>query len=186
MLHFIPRLALIFLLAGIPYTAFSQNVDSTFKSDQTDATPQQKMPRRKTDIQIRQEDAHFELDMQTLPEKQKPDYIRKVFEDRVILTMSDFDILEMSSGVKICSMQAHISNFTSRQLYKIHIDYSWNDRGTYIEFASLPPFSSATESITLSGSVCSHVLKGANYKVTTCELEGLTEEQCRLRIVPIK
>ncbi len=116
-----------------------------------------------------------------MSEEERMEYLNYLAEDRILAYTSDFKVTTSTTGLKYCQMQAHVVNNTPRQLHKIYLDFTWGETSTYGEFTDIAVKGEATLNIALAGSVCELVTKGPRYKVGECIMEGLTQDQCKMR-----
>ena len=78
-------------------------------------------------------------------------------------------------------MRMNVKNNTPRHLEKMRVTYKWGNTKTSVTFADVGIMQAGSHNMALAGSVCND-LKDAEYDVDTCSMEGLTEEQCQLRV----
>ena len=123
--------------------------------------------------------------LRNMSEDQMREYAEYLVQDRIFISTSDFRVITTVTGMKYCQMQLNVKNNTPRRLDEIRITYSWDDTKTSARFSNLRPMDVAKHEIALAGSVCDRVTKGARYNVDRCTMDGLTEEQCRLRIAEL-
>ena len=116
-----------------------------------------------------------------LNEEQAKKYADYLVQDRIFLTITNKKIVTTLTGMKYCQMRMNVKNNTPRHLEKIRVTYSWGDTKTSVTFSNIGVMRGGSHSMALAGSVCND-LKNAKYDVDTCSMEGLTEEQCQLRI----
>lgn len=171
-----------FLTIGLMVCALSINPITV----RAQAQHEEQMPMRKTDSQIMQEMEGLPYNWQNMSQDQKNEYSKKMIEDRFIITTQNFKVIETGLGSKICTLNTVLMNNSSRDIRKIHVNYKWDDTSTFTTFENIPAASVFVGQLSMSGSVCSRIMNGADYEVTTCEADGLTEDQCRLRVFEIK
>ena len=116
---------------------------------------------------------------------QAKEYAEYIIQDRIFLSTSEFYVTTTVSGMKYCQMQLNIVNNTPRRLNKIYVTYSWGNTKTSVTFSGIDALGASKHEIALAGSVCDLVTGGAQYDVDTCSMEGLTEEQCRIRVAKL-
>ena len=62
------------------------------------------------------------------------------------------------------------------------VRYKWGETYIPVEFANVSPLETVNQQVSLAGPVCDQVLKGYKHEVTTCLIDGLSEEQCKMRV----
>lgn len=147
-------------------------------------TPQ-KTIEAKTDEQIEYEQDYIPENWREMSQEEREEFAKKILEDRFILTTMNFKIIT-SGQTKLCTFNVILNNNSPRTIKKIHVNYSWDETSTFATFTNVAPQTPSVGVLSLSGDVCSRVTKGADYKITTCEVDGLTTEQCKMRVYPIK
>ena len=120
--------------------------------------------------------------MEKMTPEQQQQYADYMMQDRIFLSTTDFRITTTSTGMQYCQMRLNVFNYTPRQLKQIHVEYTWGDTKTFADFTDVGIRGNASVGIALAGDVCNRVTKGAKFNVTTCSMEGLTADQCRLRL----
>jgi len=144
------------------------------------------MPMAKTDAEVKATRRGPNLKLfEQMNEEQQKKYIEYLIQDRIFILTSNYEITTTPTGLKYCQMQLSVKNNTPRKLKKIRISYKWGDTKTYADFSNIDSTFIATHPIALVGSVCNRVLEGAKYEIGECSMEGLTQEQCRLRIAEL-
>lgn len=112
-------------------------------------------------------------------------YAEYLAQDRIFVATSKFRVTTTVSGMKYCQMQLSVKNNTPRRLDKIRITYAWGDVKTSASFSNINVLDAGTHDIALAGSVCDRVTEGAKYTIDTCDMQGLTENQCRMRVAEL-
>ncbi|MBP5534822.1 MAG: hypothetical protein J6Y03_04895 [Alphaproteobacteria bacterium] len=143
-------------------------------------------PMAKTEQELMESLFGPDLDMldQMSPDEAKA-YAEYLAQDRIFLSTSDFRVTNTVSGMKYCQMKLNIKNNTPRRLKRIYITYSWGDVKTSVTFSNLDVADAKQHEMALAGSVCDVITNGAEYTISTCSMEGLTEEQCRMRVTEL-
>ena len=139
----------------------------------------------KTDEQIKYEDETLPDNWDKMSHKEQEKYALKVLEDRFILTTMNFKIIT-SGRTKLCTFNVTLNNNSARKINRIYVNYRWGDTSTFVSFSGVTPGGESIGVISLVGDVCSRVTQGADYEIKTCDVEGLSEEQCRMRVYPVK
>ena len=109
-------------------------------------------------------------------------YLTYVVQDRIYLSTSDFTVYTTAGGMKLCQLKAQVLNLTPRNLKKLHVLYSWGNLSTPATFENIAPLQSETQDTAFSGSACDLLEKGAKYNVSECIMDGLSRQQCLIRI----
>ena len=109
-------------------------------------------------------------------------YLTYVVQDRIYLSTTDFQVYTTAGGMKLCQLKAHVLNLTPRNLKKLHVVYSWGDFSTPATFENVGALQSSTQDSALSGSACDLLEKGPKYNVSECVMDGLSKQQCLIRI----
>jgi hypothetical protein len=110
-------------------------------------------------------------------------YLTYVVQDRIILRTSDFKVYTTASGMKLCQLRAHVLNLTSHNLKKLHLMFSWGDLSTPATFENVGALQNDTQDTAFSGSACDLLEKGPKYNISECVMDGLTKQQCLIRIL---
>ncbi len=197
MVHFLSTLVAVGILLSVStlnaqtqetLAPVPEKADAVAPQTETQGAPvaERKMPKRKNDAQLRKEKKGLPEDWQKMTDKERQEYAVSVLEDRFILTTSNFEVVSLASGMMLCSFDVFINNHSSRNIQKIFVNYRWGEDSTYVEFANLKPLETATGRIALAGPVCKKVTSGADYDVTTCRADGLSQDQCRLHVFGLK
>lgn len=116
-----------------------------------------------------------------LNQEQAKKYAEYLVQDRIFLTITNKRITTTPSGLKYCQMRMNVKNNTPRYLEKIRVTYGWGNTKTSVTFSNIGVMEGGSHNMALAGSVCND-LKNVEYDVDTCSMEGLTEEQCQIRI----
>ena len=120
------------------------------------------------------------MSQMTNEEKQK--YMDYVIQDRIFLSVKDVKIMDSGLGQKICSLSLQVVNNTPRLLKHLSLKAKWGDASFPAEFNNIPIVRNDQLDIALAGSVCRDLLTDVTYDVISCSMEGLSEEQCKMRI----
>ena len=145
-----------------------------------------KVPMAKTDDEVRATRSGPNLYvLSKMNQEQAKRYGEYLIQDRIFISTSNFEVTTTATGMKYCKMNLNVFNNTPRVLNKIYVTYTWGDVKTSVTFSNVGILGTSTNNAALAGSVCDRVTKGADYTVGTCVMDGLTEDQCRLRIAEL-
>ena len=141
------------------------------------------LPMAKTDAEVRETFRGPNMYiMEQMNDEEKQKYFDYIIQDRIFLNTGNFLVTDTGTGTKLCQMQVQILNNTPRVLRKISLLYVWGDVKMPAEFTNVEPAIATYHEIALAGSVCDIVTKGAKYEVSVCSMDGLSKEQCMIRI----
>ena len=180
MMHFFKLFVLGLALVGSSGVMAQQANTQPVNNEQTPP-----VIKAKTDEQIEYEQDYIPANWREMSQKEREEFAKKILEDRFILTTMNFKVIT-SGQTKICTLNVILNNNSPRTIKNIRVNYSWDETSTFATFKNVAPQTPSVGVLSLSGDVCSRVTKGADYKITTCEVDGLTTEQCKMRVYPIK
>lgn len=143
------------------------------------------LPLPKTDEELKQSrrGPNSKL-MREMNQEEIQAYMDYVVQDRIFLSVKDIQVI--GGGLtKVCPMTVQVLNNTPRTIKKLSVKYQWGETYIPVEFANVAPVETVPQRVSLAGPVCDLVLKGAKYEVTACTIDGLTEEQCKMRIAKL-
>jgi len=119
--------------------------------------------------------------MNQMNQEELQQYMDYVVQDRIFLSVKDVQII--GGGLtKVCPMSLQVINNTPRVIKKLGVRYKWGDTQMPVEFANVAPLENVRQQVALAGPACDLVLKGFKTEITSCVSDGLTEEQCKMRI----
>lgn len=122
--------------------------------------------------------------MKDMTAQEAQEYMNYVVQDRIFLSVKDIQVI--GGGLtKVCPMTVQVLNNTPRIIKKLSVKYQWGETYIPIEFSNVAPVETVPQRVSLAGPVCDLVFKGAQYEVTSCLIDGLTEEQCKMRIAKL-
>ena len=140
---------------------------------------------KKTDEQILKENDYVPENWREMTQEEQIIEAVKKLEDRFALITANFKVITVG-GSKLCTFDVYLNNYSSRRIKKMLVNYSWGETSTPVSFDNVEPMSVMGGSLGMAGPVCGRVMDGADYEIKTCDVEGLTDEQCRMRVYPIK
>ena len=177
----------------------SETLEDVIKNEQNSAIVQGEIDRkgkiqlkndvvipRKSDEQIQIEKNEIQpANWEKMSGDEKKEYGRKKMEDKFILSTYNFKVITAGSS-KLCTLNVVLNNNSSRSIKKMRVNYSWGTTKTFAIFNNISPKRVAFADLAMAGDVCTKIMQGADYDVSSCEAEGLNQAQCKLRILPIK
>lgn len=104
-------------------------------------------------------------------------------QDKLVITTGQFRILESATGMKLCTLDLGLTNYTQYPVEEVQIFFGWGEVETYAVFSGVTYEQTAKMSIGLAGSVCDRITEDPNLRTTTCRLQGASESFCRAAIV---
>ena len=140
------------------------------------------LPMAKTDEELKQTyrgpNTKF---MNQMSQDEIQQYLDYVVQDRIFLSVENRKVL--GDGLtKVCPITLQIINNTPRIIKRLNVEYRWGDTHMPVEFANVIPLERVEQKVALAGPVCDLVLKGFQTEMIACVIDGLTEEQCEMRI----
>ena len=141
------------------------------------------VPMPKTDAELMQSRRGPNIKiMSQMTEEERKNYMEYVVQDRIFLSVEDVKVMDSGLGTKICQMNLKVVNNTPRLLKRLLVNFKWGKTYIPAEFTNVPIVRHVQEQTALSGVVCDDVLKGVQFDIVSCSMEGLSEEQCKMRI----
>ena len=159
---------------------------STFVQAQTpeqlDMLRQRQEQQRKEQEQQKQlNEGDNKLDLGVF-EKQMEEKKREDNQDKLVVTTDDFKIYESVSGMKLCTFQIGMTNYTEYPLEQAQVFLKWGDVETYVIFSDIAYERSGAAYTGLVGSVCDEITNKPELRTTTCQMKGASESFCKSAI----
>ncbi len=104
-------------------------------------------------------------------------------ENKLVVSTDKFKILESATGMKLCTLDLELTNYTQYPVEEIQIFFSWGEVETYANFSGLAYEQSATLSVGLAGSVCGRITEDPQLRTTVCRLQGASESFCQSAVI---
>ncbi len=104
-------------------------------------------------------------------------------QDKLVVTTGQFRILESATGMKLCTLDLGLTNYTQYPVEEVQIFFGWGEVETYAIFSNVAYEQTAKASIGLAGSVCDRITEDPSLRTTTCRLQGAPESFCQAAIV---
>ena len=102
-------------------------------------------------------------------------------QDKLVVTTGQFRILESATGMKLCTLDLGLTNYTQYPVEEIF--FGWGEVETYAIFSGVTYEQTAKMSIGLAGSVCDRITEDPQLRTTTCRLQGAPDSFCEAAIV---
>ncbi len=164
-------------------------IGSTFVCAQT---PEQlEMLRRRQEKDLASEQLQQTTEIDSQDDKATPASVdarltaqkRMENQDKLVITTGNFKILQSATGMKLCTLELGLTNYTKYPVEKVQVFFKWGEVETYAIFSGIPYEQTGKLSIGLAGSVCNRITEEPNLRVTTCQLQGAPESFCQSAIV---
>lgn len=104
-------------------------------------------------------------------------------QDKLVVTTGQFRILESATGMKLCTLDLGLTNYTQFPVEEVQIFFGWGDIETYAIFSGVAYEQTAKLSVGLAGSVCDRITDDPQLRTTTCRLQGAPDSFCEAAIV---
>lgn len=104
-------------------------------------------------------------------------------QDKLVVTTDKFRILESASGMKLCTLNLSLTNYTQYPVEEVQVFFGWGDIETYAIFSGIAYEQTAQASVGLAGTVCTRITENPKLRTTTCRLKGATEDFCKSAII---
>lgn len=123
----------------------------------------------------------------TLPPDLKPEEIKQlakqVIEDKIILSLQNFQVVDGGLTPPTCSFDATVMNTTQVPLKRLFVFYKFGESETYADFGTVAPGGVIGTRIAMAGEACKIITSKPSMRVMNCELGNLSEAACKSRLM---
>ena len=130
-----------------------------------------------------------DMSIYTKPEEEMTDeevsrMAQDLLKGKITIKMTNITVYKTPFGREVCTVDVELKNASGKTLKDLYVDYHWGERGTFVQFSDVKPFTRSVLQMAGADEYCSHFYQErAKTEVRTCNINGLSQDECKKRIL---